>query len=114
MNMPWARPLILEPLPLRPTICGLLLPLSLIFRVAAPDPPFDGVKVTCTVQLDPAATLPPHLLLLIAKAPAPVPPIVICETPRGALPLSVMVKVSEPEVPTRWAPKSRLAVEGVT
>src|SRR3981081_1304890 len=114
MNIPWASPLIVEPLPLKPTICGPLPALSVIFRVAEMDPPLVGVKNTCTRQLDAAPRLLPQLLPLILKAAAPVPPTAICEMARAPAPLLVMVKGIEPEVPTRWAPKSRLLAETVT
>ena len=60
------------PEPVRPTVCGLPLALSAMLMEATRDPVAKGVKVTLMVQLPPAATALPQLLLW-AKSPAFVP-----------------------------------------
>ena len=56
------------PVPERLTVWGLPLALSVMARVAARVPLVKGVKVTLRVQLAPAATLEPQLLVW-AKSP---------------------------------------------
>ena len=70
------------PLPLRETVCGLLLALSLTVNVPARLPRIEGSKVTEMVQLPPIASVPgnngqvvvcwkslrPVEMLVIAKA----------------------------------------------
>ena len=51
------------PLPLSATVCGLPAALSLIDRVPEAGPRVTGAKLTEIVQLAPAATDPPQLLL---------------------------------------------------
>jgi hypothetical protein len=51
------------PVPVSDTCCGLPAALSVIVRVPLADPVAVGVKVTLTVQLAPAASVAPQLLL---------------------------------------------------
>jgi len=54
---------VLVPVPERLTICGLPLTLSAILRAAVAAPLAEGLKVTLIVQLAPAATELPQLLV---------------------------------------------------
>ena len=98
MNMPWATPLRENPIPLRPTDCGLLPALSPTLRLAEREVVADGLNVMLTAQLPPGLRLVPQ----------------IPERLSAALPLSVIVTVCVLGVPIFWAPKSRLAGENVT
>src|SRR5438105_3019414 len=60
------------PVPVRLVVWGLLLALSVTVRVAVRVPAAVGVKVTLIVQLPPAATLVPQLLVCV-KSPLLVP-----------------------------------------
>ena len=73
------------PVPERPTDWGLPVALSVRARAAARLPAAAGVKVTLTVQLEPAATLDPQLLVW-AKSPALVPETAMLVTLKAALP----------------------------
>jgi hypothetical protein len=55
------------PVPLRLTVCGLLIALSAKLSVPVAAPVAAGVNVTPTVQLAPAAMLGPQVLLAMAK-----------------------------------------------
>jgi hypothetical protein len=50
------------PVPLKVTVCGLLLALSVIVNVPLTVPVAEGVNVTLIVQPPPAAMLAPQLL----------------------------------------------------
>jgi hypothetical protein len=63
------------PVPDSATDCGLLLALSVKFRVAFLAPVAPGLKVTEAAQFDEAARLLPQVLLVIEKSPAFVPEI---------------------------------------
>ena len=52
-----------SPVPLKLMVCGLPLALSLTVSEALRDPAAEGVNVTVIVQLPPAATPPPQLLV---------------------------------------------------
>src|SRR5215472_316479 len=56
------------PEPVRLTACGLPLALSAMLIEAARDPIAEGVKVTLMLQLPPAATEAPHVLLWAKSA----------------------------------------------
>jgi hypothetical protein len=58
------------PVPVRFTVCGLFPALSVNVRVPVAAPTTAGVNVTPTVQVAPAATLVPHVLLAMAKGEA--------------------------------------------
>ena len=78
------------PLPLKGTVCGLPAALSLMLSKAFRLPVAVGVKVTLMVQLPPAATEVPQLLLC-AKSPALLP---VSEMPlivNAALPVLLSV-----------------------
>jgi hypothetical protein len=51
------------PLPVRVTVCGLLLALSVMVSVPGREPVAVGVKVTLTVQVAPAASDVPHVFV---------------------------------------------------
>lgn len=55
------------PVPVRVTVCGLLIALSAMLRVPVAAPNATGVKVTPTRQFAPAAMLIPQVLLAMAK-----------------------------------------------
>ena len=57
------------PFPERLTVCGLLGESSVKVSVPVIDPVVVGENVTPTVQLAPAATLAPHVLLATANGP---------------------------------------------
>jgi len=78
------------PIPERLTDWGLSAALSVIVSEAARLPLADGVKVTLIVQLAPAATLDPQLLVW-TKSLALVPETVIPVTLKSALPELVRV-----------------------
>src|SRR5260370_741630 len=59
---------VLEPVPVRLTDCGLPEALSVMFRVPVRVPEAVGVKVTLMLQLAPAATELPQVLVS-AKSP---------------------------------------------
>ena len=59
----------LLPVPLRLTVCGLLPALSVKASVPVAAPVAVGVNVTPTLQLAPAATLVPQVLVAIPKGP---------------------------------------------
>ena len=54
---------VLEPVPERLRVCGLPVALSATLRVALRVPVAAGLKVTLIVQLAPAATLDPQVLV---------------------------------------------------
>jgi hypothetical protein len=51
------------PLPVKETVCGLLFALSLTVSVPVREPVVVGVNVTLIVQLAPAASEVPHVLV---------------------------------------------------
>ena len=53
------------PLPLRPTVCGLPLALSVTDRVPVRVPVAEGLKLTLIPQLAPALKPPPQLLVCV-------------------------------------------------
>ncbi len=57
------------PVPLRVTVCGLLIALSVNVSAPVAAPSAVGVKVTPTVQFAPAAMPVPHVLLAMANGP---------------------------------------------
>ena len=59
----------LLPVPLRLTVCGLFPALSVKVSVPVAAPVAVGVNVTPTLQVAPAATLVPQVLLAIPKGP---------------------------------------------
>ena len=80
------------PVPVRFTLCGLPLALSVRVTFAVRVPLAAGVKVTLIVQLAPAATLEPQLLVW-AKSLALVPVTARLEMFKAALPVLFRVMV---------------------
>jgi uncharacterized protein YybS (DUF2232 family) len=102
------------PVPDRLTACGLPVALSAMLTEAVSALAREGLKVTLIVQVPPAATELPQVLVW-AKSLAFVP----------AIPTLVMVNVALPPfvrvtlcavlvVPSAWFPKDRLVEESVT
>ena len=79
-------------MPVKLTVCGLPLALSVMARNALSDPESHGVNTTLIVQLAPAATLVPHLVVS-AKSPGLVPPMAMLEMLREVLPVFESVTV---------------------
>ena len=102
------------PVPARLAVWGLPEALSLTESVAVRVPEAVGVKVTSIVQLDPAATLEPQLLLC-EKSPLFEPVIAILEIVSAAEPGLESVRVlAELDVPTCWLLKVKEAGDKVT
>ena len=80
------------PVPERLTACGLPLALSVMLSEAVRLPEAEGVKVTLIVQLAPAATELPHVLVR-AKSPALVPATAMLVMLKVALPVLLRVTV---------------------
>ena len=99
------------PVPVRLTVWGLPVALSVRVTAAVRDPLAAGVKVTLIVQLAPAATLAPQLLVC-AKSLAFAPEIARLVTLKDVLPEFVKVIVwAVLVVPREWLPKARLVEE---
>ena len=99
------------PLPERLTVCGLPLALSVMLSEAVRLPLAEGVNVTLIVQLVPAATLAPQLLVC-AKSLALVPASARLVMLKVALPVLLRVTVCAVLVVlTAWLPKARLVGE---
>jgi hypothetical protein len=104
-------PLLLVPVPVRVTDCGLPLALSVRVRAALRDPAAAGVKVTLIVQLAPTATLDSQLLVCPkALGFVPVMPILVMLKAASPVLLSVTDWAALVE-PTVWLAKVRLGVE---
>jgi hypothetical protein len=102
------------PVPERPTDCGLPLALSVMVSAADDEPAAEGVYVTATVHVPPAATELPQVFPTSAKLLALVPVIAKLVILNAALPALVRVTVwAELVVSTGWLPKARLVVERV-
>src|SRR5271157_5953949 len=96
------------PVPLRLRDCGLPLALSVKLTEADRLPVAVGSNVTLTVQLAPAATELPQVLVC-AKSPALAPESAMPERLKAAVPPLVRVAVSVPLlVFTDWLPNERL------
>jgi hypothetical protein len=80
------------PVPLKLTVCGLLLALSVMVRVALRAPAAAGVKLTVIGQVPPAATLAPQVFVW-PKSPMFVPVIAMLEMASVAVPVLVRVTV---------------------
>lgn len=100
-----------SPVPLKLMVCGLLPALSLTVSEALRDPAAEGVNLTVIVQLLPAATLPPQLLVC-AKSPAFVPLMARLEI--FSEPLPVLERITDCGAlvePTFCCPNTTLAEE---
>ncbi len=106
--------LVLVPVPVRLTDCGLPVALSVTVTAAVRVPLAAGVKVTLIVQLAPAGTELPQVLVW-AKSLAFVPVIARLEIPKAALPeLFTMTVCALLELSTGRLPKLRLAGDRFT
>jgi hypothetical protein len=103
-----------KPVPVRLTLCGLPLALSVTVSDAVRVPDADGVNVTLIVQLAPAATLLPQLLVW-AKSPEFVPLMPMFEMSNVAFPVLERVTFwGVLVVPVYCWPNERLDGESVT
>jgi hypothetical protein len=102
---------VLVPVPVRATVCGLPLALSVMLTAAVRLPVAEGVKVTLIVQLAPAATeLPQVLVWAKSLALAPVTARLVMFS--VALPVLLTVTLRAVlVVGTGWLPKARLVAE---
>jgi len=82
------------PVPLRAKVWGLLLPLSVMLRVATSEPTTEGVRVTEILQVAPTATVAPQVVVL-EKSPEFVPVMEIAEMVNVPPVLLVRVTVRE-------------------
>lgn len=101
------------PVPVRLTVCGLPVALSVIVNEAERVPVTLGLKVTLIVQLLPTATGPAQLLVG-AKSPAFVPVTVTLATFKAATLLVSVTVWAALVVPTVWAAKVKVVVDKVT
>ena len=101
-------PAVCVPVPERLTVCGLPLALSVMLSEAVRLPLAEGVNFTLIVQLAPAATELPHVLVC-AKSLALVPVSARLVMFKAALPVLVSVTVwAVLVVLIVWFPKARL------
>jgi hypothetical protein len=101
---------VVEPVPARLTVCGLLLALSVMLTAPVADPVFAGLKVTEMVHFCRGATVLPQVFVW-ANGTVLVMPLIV----NGALPLLIRVTfLTALVVPTTTLPKFRLAGERVT
>ena len=99
------------PVPLRLTVCGLFAAASVKVSVPVAAPVAAGVKVTPTVQVAPAATLLPQVLLAIVKWA------VAAMLVKLSAVVSWLVRVTvldELVLPTTTVPKLKLLADRVT
>jgi hypothetical protein len=95
------------PDPVRLTVCGLPLALSVMVRVPLRVPVAVGVKVTLIAQVEPAATPLPQLFVS-AKSPV----VAMLEKCTGVVPLLVKVTACAAlVVPTAWLANVKLVVD---
>jgi hypothetical protein len=105
------RPETAFPAPLRGTVAGITPEVAEeTVNVAEFSPAAIGVKITCTVQLDPAISVAAQVVVPVEKLPAEAPliwkPTLAAATP----PVFPMVKIiGALDAPTLWEPKVRLA-----
>jgi hypothetical protein len=81
----------LSPFPVRFTLCGLVLALSISVRLAARAPLAKGVNVTLIEQLALGATVGPHVFAEMAKSPGFAPGRAALDMLRTPLPVFVTV-----------------------
>jgi hypothetical protein len=99
-----------DPVPERLTVCGLLLPLSVMVKVPVRDPTTVGVKVTLIVHLEWVATEVPQVFVW-AKSPTTETPVIASAVGR------LLASVTETEllvVPTVRLPNVSLVADKVT
>jgi hypothetical protein len=105
---------VLVPVPERLTLWGLPMALSVKETAAVRDPLAAGVKVTLIVQLPPAATLAPQVLVW-TKSPGLAPERAMLEIVKAAEPVLFSVTAwAVLVVPTDWLAKVRLLGERLT
>lgn len=98
------------PVPVRLTVCGLFVALSVMVTVPVAVPVVEGVKVTEIEHFFPAGTELPHVLVS-----AKFPPIVMLVIVSVELPVLVnKTFFAALVVPTTTVPKFRLVAESVT
>jgi hypothetical protein len=99
------------PAPVRAIICGLPLALSVMATEAVRLPEEAGVNVTLIVQLPPAATEAPQVLVAV-KSPGLAPVTAMLAMFNDALPVSFRVTdCAELVVPRFWLPKARVLAD---
>lgn len=96
------------PVPVRLTVCGLVIAVSVNVRTPAAEPSAAGVNVTPTVQLVPAAMLDPHVLLATANGPLAAMLVKLSATFRRLVTVTVLAELV---LPTANVPKLKLAGE---
>ncbi len=100
-----------EPVPVRLTVCGVFVALSLNVSVPAREPVVIGVNVMLIVQVAPAPMLAPQVLVAIEKSP-------LEEIPENAsgvfLRFVSMTDFAVLTFPTATVPKFKLDAESVT
>jgi len=102
------------PVPVRLTVCGLPLALSVMLTEAVRVPGAEGVNLTLIVQLPPAATELPHVLVC-AKSLAFVPVTARLVMLKLAFPVLLRVMgCTALVVPRVWLPKVRLVAVRLT
>jgi hypothetical protein len=104
----------LVPVPVRLTVCGLPAALSETVSVAVRLPGAVGVNVTLMVQLPPAASELPQVVVS-GKSPGLGPVTARLAMLKARLPLFVRVTdCAGVEVPSNWLPKVRVVAERPT
>lgn len=106
----------LTPVPVKGTVCGLPVALSVMLTEALAAPVAAGVKVTLMVQLAPPASVAglTGQVLVWPKSPGFVPERLMLVMLRAWPPLLVNVTACDPlVVPTSWPANVRLVGEGV-
>jgi hypothetical protein len=102
------------PVPVRVTICGLPTALSVMVIAALRFPVAAGVKLTLIVQLAPAATELPQVVVS-GKSPGSAPVTAMLAMLKVRLPLLVRVTdCAGAVVPTNWLPKVMVVAESST
>ncbi len=102
---------LLVPVPVRLTVWGLPMALSVMVTDAVRLPLAEGVKVTLIVQLPPAASELPQVVVS-GKSPGLVPVTAALVMLKARLPLFVRVTdCAGVEAPSNWLPKVRVVAE---
>jgi hypothetical protein len=99
------------PVPLRLTVCGLLIALSVKLSMPVAAPIAGGEKVTPTVQVPPAARLAPQVLLAMANGPVAAMPVNVSAVLSRLVTVTVFAALV---LPAASDPKLRLEEESVT
>ncbi len=99
------------PVPLRLTVCGLLIALSAKLTVPVVAPSAVGEKLTPTVQVAPAAMLAPHVLLAMANGPVALMLVNVSAVLSRLVTVTVFAALM---LPTASEPKLKAEEESVT